>query len=90
METTTQCRGFSLDVPQSSHHSLTSPLLCSCVCLALPCIQYFITALQVLTLLNVKDISNEMRMQKRKPLLLLQARIFVVRSLLSNFLCQSQ
>lgn len=49
-----------------------------------------ITALQVLTLLNVKDISNKMCMQKRKPLLLLQARIFVVRSLLSDFLCQSQ
>lgn len=88
METTTRCRGFSLDVPQSSHHSLTSPLLYSCVCLAV--LWIWITALQVLTLLNVKDISNKMCMQKRKPLLLLQARIFVVRSLLSDFLCQSQ
>lgn len=52
METTTRCRGFSLDVPQSSHHSLTSPLLCSCVCLAV--LWIWITALQVLTLLNVK------------------------------------
>lgn len=88
METITRCRGFSLDVSQSSHHSLTSPLLCSCVCLAV--LRIWITALQVLTLLNVKNISNKMCMQKRKPLLLLQARIFVVRSLLSDFLCQSQ
>lgn len=80
----------ALGLLQRSHHPLISSLLCGLFeCATSAFWMYFITALQLLTLLNIKDISVNMCMHKRATSCCPTCK-FLVQFLRSRLLCWSQ